>query len=121
MQKRLLLLGFEPCTTCKYVHKRRIYGSDRTHGVYIRSAKTHVRSYGYGRKFPCTDTVIRRIQIRRIFVCTILANPTVYTMYIWYFKQGNHHTYGHIWCVYAVLANPRYSLYRLLGDAIVIM
>ena len=77
----MLLLGIEPCTTCKYVHKRRIYGSDRTHGVYIRSAKTHVRSYGYGygRKFPYTVTVIRRIQIRRIFVCMVMANPTCIT------------------------------------------
>jgi hypothetical protein len=30
----------------------------------------------------------------------------VYTVYIRYFKQGNHHTYGHIRCVCTVLANP---------------
>ena len=60
------------------VHIRLIYGLDCTYGVYKRSAKTHVRSYGYGygRKFPYTDTIIRRIQIRRIFVHTVLANPT---------------------------------------------
>ena len=29
-------------------------------------------------------------------------------MYIWYFWQGNHHTYGHIRCIYTVLANPKY-------------
>jgi len=27
-------------------------------------------------------------------------------VYIRYFLQGNHHTYGHIWCRYTVLANP---------------
>ena len=27
---------------------------------------------------------------------------------MWYFWQGNHHTYGHIRCVYTVLANPIY-------------
>jgi len=27
-------------------------------------------------------------------------------VYIRYFWQGNHHTYGHIRCVYTVLANP---------------
>jgi len=27
-------------------------------------------------------------------------------MYIQYLRQGNHHTYGHIRCVYTVLANP---------------
>ena len=30
-------------------------------------------------------------------------------MYIWYFWQGNHHTYGHIRCVCTVLANPNYN------------
>jgi hypothetical protein len=30
----------------------------------------------------------------------------LYTVYIRYFKQGNHHTCGHIRCVYTVLANP---------------
>jgi hypothetical protein len=44
---------------------------------YIRSAKTDVRSYGYGREFPYTNTVIRRIQIRCIFVCTVVANPII--------------------------------------------
>ena len=32
----------------------------------------------------------------------------VYTVYIRYYRQGNHHTYGHIQCVYTVLANPRH-------------
>ena len=29
------------------------------------------------------------------------------TVYIRHFWQGNHHTYGHIRCVYTVLANPK--------------
>jgi len=29
-----------------------------------------------------------------------------YTVYIPYFWQGNHHIYGHIRCIYTVLANP---------------
>jgi hypothetical protein len=33
----------------------------------------------------------------------------VYTVYIRYFKQGNHHTYGHTRCVYTVLANPTHT------------
>jgi len=28
------------------------------------------------------------------------------TVYIRYFWQGNHQIYGHIWCIYTVLANP---------------
>ena len=31
----------------------------------------------------------------------------IYGVYIWYFWQGNHHTYNRIRCVYMVLANPR--------------
>ena len=30
----------------------------------------------------------------------------VYTVYIRYFWQGTHHTYGHIRCRYTILANP---------------
>jgi len=31
-----------------------------------------------------------------------------YTVYIRYFWQGNHQIYGHIRCIYTVLANPIY-------------
>ena len=31
----------------------------------------------------------------------------IYTVYIRYFWQGNHKIYGHIRCIYTVLANPR--------------
>jgi len=31
---------------------------------------------------------------------------TVYIRYFWYFWQGNHQKYGHIRCIYTVLANP---------------
>ena len=30
-------------------------------------------------------------------------------MYIRYFRQGNHQIYGHIRCIYTVLANPSYT------------
>ena len=33
----------------------------------------------------------------------------VYTVYVRYIRQRNHHTYGHIRCVYKVLANPIYN------------
>jgi hypothetical protein len=32
--------------------------------------------------------------------------PYIYTVYIWYFWQGNHQIYGHIRCLHTVLANP---------------
>jgi len=35
----------------------------------------------------------------------------IYTVYIWYFWQGNHQIYGHIRCVYTVLASPSHVQY----------
>jgi hypothetical protein len=32
----------------------------------------------------------------------------IYTVCIWYFWQGKHHIYGHIQCIYTVLANRRH-------------
>jgi len=54
----------------------------------------------------------------------VLANPThascfasclglartIYTVYIRYFWQGNHRIYGHIRCIYTVLANPSHVI-----------
>ena len=33
----------------------------------------------------------------------------IYTAYIRYFWQGNHQIYGHIRCIYTVLANPKHK------------
>jgi len=33
----------------------------------------------------------------------------IYTVHIRYFWQGNHQIYGHIRCIYTVLANPRHE------------
>jgi hypothetical protein len=35
---------------------------------------------------------------------------------LWYFWQGNHQTYGHIRCIYTVLANPTYLLQAFLAQ-----
>jgi len=103
-QKGLLLLGIDLFTTCKYSpytayirlrpYIRRIYIYIyiyiSTVYIYIRYIYIYIYIYGwpnpctvirfrYGRKYPYTDTVVRRIQIRCIIVCTVLANPTVAT------------------------------------------
>ena len=36
-------------------------------------------------------------------------------MYIRHFWQGNHRIYGHIRCIYTVLANPTYLLWKVQG------
>ena len=38
--------------------------------------------------------------------------PYIYMVCIWYFWQGNHWIYGHIRCIYAVLANPTHLALR---------
>jgi len=39
----------------------------------------------------------------------------VYMLYIRYFQQGYHPTYGHIRCEYTVLANPRCHGMQMYG------
>ena len=41
----------------------------------------------------------------------------IYTVYIRCFWQGNHQIYGHIRCIYTVLANPRYVCTRHAGTS----
>jgi hypothetical protein len=33
----------------------------------------------------------------------------IYTVFVRYFWQGNHQIYGHIQCIYTILANPTYQ------------
>ena len=42
-----------------------------------------------------------------IIMCRVGQNH-IYTVYIRYIWQGNHQIYGHIRCIYTVLANPNY-------------
>jgi len=52
---------------------------------------------------PCSHVYIHRVGQNHIFI-------RIYgVVCIRYFKQGNHHTYGHIRCVYTVLADPVYT------------
>jgi len=39
------------------------------------------------------------------------------TVCIRYFWQGLHQSYGHIWCIYPVLANPIYHRMRLVSSS----
>ena len=41
----------------------------------------------------------------------------IYTVYIRYIWQGNHQIYGHIRCIYTVLANPMYVPYLCMAMA----
>ena len=47
------------------------------------------------------DHVIIRINgVHTVFSAGKLPYIRSYTVYVWCFWQGNHHTYGHIRCVY---------------------
>jgi len=76
---------------------------------------THTRTHTYTHTRTHTRTRTRtRTQLKFIrgfqgmdYDKARVGQNHIYTMYIRYFWQGNHHTYGHIRCVYTVLANPR--------------
>jgi len=47
------------------------------------------------------------IKMKSIYLCMCRVGQNhIYTVYIRYFWQGNHQIYGHIQCIYTVLANP---------------
>jgi hypothetical protein len=58
--------------------------------------------------------LVRTVYICRIwpYICRDGQNH-IYTVYIRYFWQGNHQIYGHIRCIYTVLANPKYMVTSL--------
>jgi hypothetical protein len=54
-------------------------------------------------------TVINSVYIRfwlALHPMHQIGNRHKYTVYVRYFWQGNHQIYGHIRCIYTVLANP---------------
>ena len=54
---------------------------------------------GRAQIFPCLTQSTHRFRV---------GQNHIYTVYIRYFWQGNHQIYGHIRCIYTVLANPTY-------------
>jgi len=63
------------------------------------------------------QTMLSRLTVcaRNKHLITRVGQNHIYTEYIRYFWQGNHQIYGHIRCIYTVLANPtHYSLSTLL-------
>jgi hypothetical protein len=44
--------------------------------------------------------------LNRIFIINRVGQNHIYTVHVRYFWQGNHQIYGHIRCIYTVLANP---------------
>jgi len=44
-----------------------------------------------------------------------VGQNNIYTVYIQYVWQGNHQIYGHIRCIYMVLANPNHTSFCAHG------
>ena len=63
---------------------------------YIRSYTVYIHSSG--QPYLCVISLSN---------CRVGQNH-VYSVYIRYFWQGNYQTYGHIQCIYTVLANPKH-------------
>jgi hypothetical protein len=81
----------------------------------MNTAYNKIHTYGSGQPllllFPHFGNSIW--QLVSFFACTMhvtsigLARTIyLYTVFIRCFWQGNHHIYGHIRCIYTVLANP---------------
>jgi hypothetical protein len=45
-----------------------------------------------------------------LYVFFRVGQNHIYTVYVRYFWQGKHQIYGHIRCIYMVLANPSHEL-----------
>jgi len=59
-----------------------------------------VQTRWYGTSYwPRQYFIMRIFRVGQNHICTV---------YIRYFWQGNHQIYGHIRCIYLVLANPTY-------------
>jgi len=57
----------------------------------------------------CATAVLSKAHsqiIARKAVLFRVGQNHIYTVHIRYFRQGNHQIYGHIQCIYTVLANP---------------
>jgi len=52
---------------------------------------------------------------QELCMCRVGQNH-IYTVYIRYFWQGNYEIYGHIRCIYTVLANPMH-VYAFTANA----
>jgi len=53
----------------------------------------------------CFVAVCVRVLWLWLYMCRV-GQIHIYTVYIRYRWQGNHQIYGHIRCIYTVLANP---------------
>ena len=100
-----------------------IFGRDYINGVEL--ARTiYIRCiYGiFGRDFINGVELARNIYIRyfwqKFHQRWRIGQNHIYTVYIRYFWQGNCQIYGHMRCIYTVLANPThvFLMFRKYGN-----
>jgi hypothetical protein len=58
--------------------------------------------------YPGACRVPQQVGLDRTMYIYRVGQNHIYTVFIRYFWQGNHQIYGHIRCIYTVLANPIY-------------
>ena len=67
--------------------------------------RVHTHTHTHTHTLTHKDTCFRLAVVAVVLMCRIGQNH-IYTVYMRYFWQGNHRIYGHIRCMYTVLANP---------------
>jgi len=108
---------------CTPLHLRTVQNNAHTSMRVVVVAAAAMPSAVLRREEPCSSHIhvglARTIYIRCVClqyllgqdhltsICRVGQNH-IYTVYIWYTWQGNHQIYGHIRCIYTVLANPTY-------------
>jgi len=64
----------------------------------------------------CTDRLLLRILASYMYLIMLRVSQNhICKVYIRFFWQGNHQIYGHIRCIYTVLANPNNAAMSNLG------
>ena len=81
--------------------------------TYTPSCTTHANKYEVLAAQSRTSCMQA---FRTTLICGVGQNH-IYTVYIRSFWQGNHQVYGHIRCIYTVLANPTYMQCSLPNHA----
>ena len=100
------------CTVCGHTHTHAPtpYGQLRCLLEQTPSGVWHPCNRCVGSIYNCcTDRCAVCLDKSRVGQNHVYIYIYIYTVYIRYFWQGNHCIYGHIRCIYTVLANRRHK------------
>jgi hypothetical protein len=76
--------------------------------LYLLSIPYHQHSSNLGSQTEPQADNLHLVKLQHTLL-SIIGQNHIYTVYIRYFWQGNYEIYGHIQCIYTVLANPTFE------------